>query len=212
MNNRYKIYYESHKESIKNKKRIYYQKNKESIILRCKKWQNENKDKITTYNKEIYWKQREHILGVCKKYRDDNKEIICKKYKAKYKSEKYKIHHKEYTKNKYHTDPIYKIISLHRTRLWSALKSQCAKKLVSHSIDLFGCSVDELKHHLEKQLKEGWGWKNHGTIWHIDHIKPLSKFNLNDPMEQKNAFHYTNLQPLLREENIKKHNHLNWRG
>lgn len=45
--------------------------------------------------------------------------------------------------------------------------------------------------------------ENYGE-WHIDHIKPISKFDLNDENEQKKCFHYTNLQPLWASENIKK--------
>jgi len=46
-------------------------------------------------------------------------------------------------------------------------------------------------------------WQNHGK-WHIDHIKPLAKFNPNDYEDVKKANHYTNLQPLWAEENLKK--------
>ena len=46
-------------------------------------------------------------------------------------------------------------------------------------------------------------WQNHGK-WHIDHIKPLAKFNPNDYEDVKKVNHYTNLQPLWAEENLKK--------
>jgi hypothetical protein len=48
-------------------------------------------------------------------------------------------------------------------------------------------------------------WENYGK-WHIDHIKPLSLFDLEDPEQLKQACHYTNLQPLWAEENIRKGN------
>ena len=66
---------------------------------------------------------------------------------------------------------------------------------------LIGCTPDELKLYLEKKFKEGMTWKNHGS-WHIDHIKPLASAKSVDEMNI--LFHYTNLQPLWAEENIKK--------
>jgi hypothetical protein len=46
--------------------------------------------------------------------------------------------------------------------------------------------------------------ENHGK-WHIDHIKPCISFNLTDPVNNKwLCFHYTNLQPLWAEDNLKK--------
>jgi len=46
-------------------------------------------------------------------------------------------------------------------------------------------------------------WSNYGK-WHIDHIKSCASFDLSKKSEQKKCFHYTNLQPLWAEENIKK--------
>ena len=46
-------------------------------------------------------------------------------------------------------------------------------------------------------------WDNHGQ-WHIDHIKPCAKFDLTDKDQQKACFHYTNLQPLWKEDNLSK--------
>ena len=41
---------------------------------------------------------------------------------------------------------------------------------------------------------------------HLDHIKPVSSFNLDDENEIKECCHYTNFQPLFIEENLKKSN------
>ena len=48
-------------------------------------------------------------------------------------------------------------------------------------------------------------WKNHGYRgWHIDHIVPISKFNLLDEAQVLKANNYKNLQPLWAKENMFK--------
>jgi len=52
-------------------------------------------------------------------------------------------------------------------------------------------------------------WDNYGLYgWHIDHIIPCDAFNLIEEEEQLKCFHYTNLQPLWAEENLRKSNNL----
>lgn len=66
-----------------------------------------------------------------------------------------------------------------------------------------GCSWNDLKTHLESLFVAGMTWDNYGrTGWHIDHIKPLSFFNLSDNKEFQKACHYTNLQPLWAKDNL----------
>jgi len=38
----------------------------------------------------------------------------------------------------------------------------------------------------------------------IDHIRPCCSFDLTDPMQQQQCFHYSNLKPLWANENRKK--------
>jgi hypothetical protein len=47
-------------------------------------------------------------------------------------------------------------------------------------------------------------WENAGSVWHIDHIRPVASFDLLDLDQQKLCFHYSNLQPLLAAENLAK--------
>jgi hypothetical protein len=51
-------------------------------------------------------------------------------------------------------------------------------------------------------------WNNHGIYWEIDHIIPCSRFNLEDEEQQKQCFHYSNLQPLTKTENRQKSNNI----
>ena len=68
-----------------------------------------------------------------------------------------------------------------------------------------GCTVNELKTYLESKWHPGMSWKNYGLYgWHIDHIKSLNSFDLNNRIEFLRACHYTNLQPLWAADNLKK--------
>ena len=72
-------------------------------------------------------------------------------------------------------------------------------------IELTGCSEEFLVKYLESKFKKGMSWKNHGYRgWHIDHIVPISKFNLLDEAQVLKANNYKNLQPLWAKENMFK--------
>ena len=89
-----------------------------------------------------------------------------------------------------------------RSRFWQALKNN---QKAGHTIELIGCTIEEVKYLLESKWTEGMNWDNYGKGgWDIDHIIPLSSFDLTDPEQQKKACHYTNLQPLWHIDNIKK--------
>ena len=63
-----------------------------------------------------------------------------------------------------------------------------------------GCSIDELKTHIESLFKPDMTWDNYGSYWQIDHKEPLFKFDLTNPDQLKEACNYKNLQPLSKEE------------
>jgi hypothetical protein len=68
-----------------------------------------------------------------------------------------------------------------------------------------GIELAGLRLHLEAQFRPGMTWANHAFDgWHIDHRKPLAAFDLTCEAERRQAFHYTNLQPLWAEENFAK--------
>ena len=73
--------------------------------------------------------------------------------------------------------------------------------------ELIGLDIVEFKKHLESKFQDGMSWSNYGYYgWHIDHIKPCSLFDLSKEEDQKQCFHYTNMQPLWRLDNMKKSN------
>lgn len=89
-----------------------------------------------------------------------------------------------------------------RTRIGKIIKNN--QKSGSAVKDL-GCSIEDFKKYLQSKFQDGMTWENYGE-WHIDHIKPLSLFNLTDKQQFLQACNYINLQPLWAEENLRKSN------
>jgi hypothetical protein len=122
---------------------------------------------------------------------------------------------KKYYKKKKHEEIIEKIYDEKKTIIYRIIKNlnnrayECLNKNNierNHEyMTLIGCNAEDLKEHLQKQLKDNMTFENYGE-WEIDHIKPISLFNLNNENELFECFNYTNLQPLWKLDNIKKSN------
>ena len=93
-----------------------------------------------------------------------------------------------------------------RRFIYRCLKSTKTK----HTFDILGYTPEMLKQRLEINFKSDMDWGNHGTLWHIDHVKPLCKFNFVLPdgtpdYEQiRLANSLVNLKPLYVQENLSK--------
>jgi hypothetical protein len=165
--------------------------------------------------KKYQLNNRTHILAKRKEYRINNQHKIIKHreiYKTrarilnkrwqKINREKRNLRQKERLK----TDINFKLARNLRGRVRSAI---IGKIKFDDTLSLVGCSVEQLKIHLEKQFTRRMSWKNYGK-WHIDHIRPCSSFDLSDPQQQRTCFNYSNLQPLWAKDNLNKSNKLDW--
>jgi hypothetical protein len=197
-----KEYFLKNKEKFNQYQKEYRLKNKEKLKQCKKKWRLKNKEKLNQYRKEYRLKNKEKQKQYEKKWRLNNKEKAnqkCKKWRLKNK-EYSKKYLSKYEKKRRKIDPNFKLIKYIRSRIWSVLKGIYKSK---STIKLLGCSVEECWQHLESKFQPGMTKENHG-LWHVDHIRPCASFNLTDPEQQKICFHYTNLQPLWAEDNLKK--------
>lgn len=109
---------------------------------------------------------------------------------------------RNHERNRYATDLDYKLTKCLRARL-NAIVSRGMGAKTGSTFDLLACALDELRAHLESQFTDGMIWANYGD-WHIDHIRPCASFDLNDSEQLRECFHYTNLQPLWAEDNLRK--------
>ena len=74
------------------------------------------------------------------------------------------------------------------------------------TFELIGCTGAELADHIEKQFKRGMTWENYGSAWHVDHITPLSYFDMSNLDDQRRAWNWQNLRPLPAIQNITEGN------
>lgn len=152
-------------------------------------WYQENKDEFNKKNN---------------KKRRDNRDVFRERqriYLSRNK-EKYNETFRKYIKRRKKTDVNFKLRLHLRTRIYQAIKYKKAIKYAK-TFELVGCTIEELKKHLEKSFSPGMKWSNYGK-WHVDHILPCASFDLVDPEQQRQCFRYTNLQPLWAHDNFVK--------
>jgi len=153
-----------------------------------------NPEKRESYNKEYHIKNRVNNINRANEYFKNNTEKV-----KNYRNKRYR--------DKYKNDILFKLKANSRGRLKHFLKS-INKKINTSSLELIGCTPEELKIHIEKQFTVGMSWDNYGTYgdytWNIDHRIPLSSAKTEDDIYTLS--HYTNLQPMWSKENLKKGN------
>jgi len=98
------------------------------------------------------------------------------------------------------------LVNLQRVSIKRCLKQSKLHKS-KHSIEYLGCTVEEFIEHFKKKMDNFNLYSEVEMIWeniHIDHIKPVSSFNLDDEDEFLSCCNYTNLQPLIGVDNLNK--------
>ena len=176
----YALYYEAHKEQLAASDKVYYEAHKEQKAERAKLYREGHKEQRAANGK---------------RYRENHKEEVA-------------AYNNSYHKQRKLTDLQFKLKVNLRTRLYMALKGNA--KAGSAVRDL-GCSMEAFRLYLESHFQPGMTWENWGIKgWHIDHIKPLSSFDLTDRAQFLIACHYTNLQPLWAKDNLSKSDKVDW--
>jgi len=166
------------------------------------KWSEEKRDKkrkqIRENNKKWYYAltEEQRVERSRRQYENcdkDRKRNLARKNRRK----------------KYANSNQHKIRCILRQRLRAALLAQGATKHAP-TLELLGCTVEQLRAHIEAQFEPWMTWSNwaHDT-WHVDHIKPCASFDLTDIEQQRECFHFSNLQPLQATKNMRKSARLN---
>ena len=166
------IYREKNKEKINESQKIQYQLNPQIQKERSLKWKLNNPENYKLSNSNR-----------SKKWEEKNKEYR-KKNKNNYSTQRLK------------NDPLFKLSRNIRIRINEFIKNK------SKSTELIvGLPFIELKLFLEQKFIHGMSWDNYGD-WHIDHKKPICKFDKESKISTINSL--SNLQPLWASENLSK--------
>lgn len=160
--------------------------------VRANKWRKQNPE--ASIKKSIAWA----------KANKERRKEISRKSAAKIRAsnpEKYRLEQRLYLRAKRKSDPFYRLKANARRHVRRALNGKLRRE---STFELIGCSPDHLKKHLESQMAREMTWDNFGSYWHIDHIQPLSSFDLGNPKQLRLACNWLNLRPMEARANQRK--------
>jgi hypothetical protein len=190
---------------IKDKKTNRYDTTcKECRKEEAKQWHVDNHEKSLENKKNWHTKNREEMLI---KFKENYKQRMLTNPEKEYEDRKsWRIANKEKIneerKIRYATDINFKLGNKLRGYCYRIIKNNSKKK--SKTMIMLDCDVEFVKEWLSGQFKEGMTWENQGSYWHIDHFFPVACFDLSKAEEQNKCFHWSNLQPLTKKENLSK--------
>lgn len=198
-----RAYYQANKEAFREYNKKRYLAKKEEIKAYVKEWCKNNKERVYEYQKEYMANNPDKLKGYSKTYYSKHSDIMQARntnYRKNHPETVRLWHKRAYEKLK--LSPLGRIKHSLRERVRAYIAKNKYTKSTS-TVELLGCEWEEVRGHLEAQFKESMDWTNYGK-WEIDHIRPLSLAK--DEEDLKRLFHYTNLQPLWKIENIRKSN------
>lgn len=147
--------------------------------------------------KEEYQRTRERHLAHRKKVYAEKKDQILESMKTPEAKEKRNARNRARRK----IDPAFRISESLKVRIHEILKEY--KDETSNY--LLGVNKIFLKRWMEFQFGESISWENFSKEWHIDHVIPISFFDVTQKEQQKICFNWMNLRPLNKTKNIQKH-------
>ncbi len=163
----------------------------------------ENKERLSQESKERYAKDPERYRASERARREANKELYNKRALEYQKRNREKVYARQnaWVKKQRQTNPNFKIRQDIRRAMYRFIKGiQSGGRILK----FIGCTQEEYRAYMEERFKDGMTWETYGKTWTVDHIKPLTMFDLTNPEELAEAVYYENTQPLSISENVKK--------
>lgn len=158
----------------------YHRANRETVL-----------EKMRERNRRYYAANRKRLIERATEYQRNNSEKRYA-YKARWNREK-KL-----------TDPQFAAITIMRKLVGRTCERiKVGRREIGKTVDQLGYKTEQFRAHIEGQFQPGMTWANHGQ-WHVDHVIPLSRFDLTDSEQRRRANALENLQPLWAKDNMKK--------
>jgi hypothetical protein len=213
---KWRRYSKLHRAELNAKARARYQLNKDKEKGRREVYAANNREKLLEIWRE-YDARPERKARKAELEKTEKRKAVRRAYRLTHRNpeyfreyeKRYRTKRKELHNHKQQNDPQYRIRRALRSSLKNAIKHEWRG---GSAIDNLGCSIDELRIYLERLWLDGMNWSNFGRLkssdnnWQIDHIKPLSSFDLTDPAQVAEACHFKNLAPLWAIDNRRKGN------
>ena len=168
----------------------------------CKKCLNEL-DKIR--KKILRQKKLENSLATCEKC---NTEKVLRRFAKLKKFYKKKICldcYPEFLKEQKTEWCKNDIIKNKNTNMNYRIKKSLAARLrnvldkADTTMNYIGCNIQYFREWLEYNFTEEMNWDNYGSLWSIDHVIPVCKFDLTLEEEKFKCWNWSNMMPSLRE-------------
>lgn len=176
----------------------YYKKNKVKLAAKAREYNKKNKERVAARNREYREKNKEKLKAKMRKSYRKNK-IKRREYIEKNK-EKIKDQRNKRLRQRRKEDPLYRMSMNIRTNLRYTLRKAKEKKQ-NRTFKYVGCTPEFLLARLQRQCKE-----RGLNEYEVDHMMPVSSFDLRDPEQLRRAWHHSNLQALDPKDNLAKSN------
>lgn len=167
-------------------------KNKPKTCIRCNKEKTVgdfriNRGECIECERAFGRKYNKENHNIRKKWQDENKEHYAELQADWYQLNKPKVRTKY--RERYANDYGFRIRILTKSRLCQYIsKTKSTEKYI-------GTKYENVARWIEYNFTNGMTWKNHGTVWDVDHVIPVCKWDLKDDSQIDACFNWKNLSP-----------------
>lgn len=206
-----KVYWEDNKDRLRQRNKEYQKENKNRILeqkrlvydeekkRKKREYYEANRERILEQKREYYLRNKERI----QQYREENKEHISELNSEYHKRHRVRMRARKRENDRRRRENPHERVAMNLRRKLNKIVKESHRQPIDEFV---GCSHNRFREYFESLFKPGMRWENHGELWQVDHIRPCCSFDLTDPVQQLECFHYTNLQPLWTKDNLRKAN------